>query len=207
MMVKSPKQIFTQFYLNNKWGDPQSRSGPGSNLEQSETIRQVLPTLIQELKCNSMLDIPCGDFFWMRLVDFDIQYIGGDIVKELIRENKRKFANKNRKFMYIDLIHNTLPMVDLILCRDGLVHFPNSEIIRALKNIKHSHSSYLLSTTFPEAGKNEDISFGAWRPLNLQLSPFNLPTPMKLINENSLFDNYKDKSLGLWKITDIPDIG
>ena len=39
-----------------------------------------------------MLDIPCGDFYWMKEVDLkDIEYIGADIVDELIKKNNDKF--------------------------------------------------------------------------------------------------------------------
>jgi hypothetical protein len=41
-----------------------------------------------------------------------------------------------------------------------------------------------------------------WRPLNLEIAPFNLGKPIALINEDSKErrGKYSDKSLGLWKI-------
>ena len=33
------------------------------NLTQTAEVRRVLPGLLAELGCRSMLDVPCGDFY------------------------------------------------------------------------------------------------------------------------------------------------
>ena len=35
----STEEVFTHIYLENKWGDEESRSGKGSNLEVTESLR------------------------------------------------------------------------------------------------------------------------------------------------------------------------
>jgi len=165
-------------------GDGDSISGTGSNLAQTETIRKILPPLIRELNCRTLLDIPCGDFFWMKLVEMDVEYIGGDIIDELIRDNQRRYGRAGRKFIYLDLLQDTLPNVDLIFCRDCLVHFSYEHIFQALRNIKRSGSQYLLTTTFVGKERNEDIPTGGWRPINLQRAPFNFPEPIRLLDEH-----------------------
>jgi hypothetical protein len=202
---KSPKQVFTAIFRGNKWGDLNSLSGPGSNLIQTEAVRRVLPLLFQELKIKSLLDVPCGDFYWMRLVEMDVEYIGGDIVDELIIANQNKYSSLGRRFIHVDLLRDELPNVDLILCRDCLVHFSYRHILIAIKNIKNSRSTYLLTTTFIGRKRNEDIPTGAWQPINLQLPPFSFPMPLKLIDEECPIDKYRDKHLGLWKTDDIPE--
>ena len=134
-----------------------------------------------------------------------ITYLGADIVKELVLKNIKKHKKENIHFFQLDLIKDDLPNVDLIICRDCLVHFSYRDIFLALKNLDHSGSKYLLSTTFPEQKNNYDIYTGEWRALNLTLPPFNLPKPIKLIKEGCTESKgaYKDKSLGLWKIKDI----
>ena len=81
-----------------------------------------------------------------------------------------------------------------------------SDISSAIKNIKQSKITYLLTTTFPNCELNEDITTGDWRLLNLEKQPFNFPPPLRLINEQCSEGGglYKDKSLGLWKVQDIP---
>jgi hypothetical protein len=64
----------------------------------------------------------------------------------------------------------------------------------------------LLTTTFPAAADNEDIVTGDWRVLNLECSPFDFPPPMELLNEGctEAGGRFADKSLGLWRIADLP---
>ena len=200
----STQQRFTRIFRRNTWGDNDSLSGTGSSLAQTEMVRHVLPSLIRELNCRSVLDIPCGDFFWMKAVEMDVDYIGGDIVDELISNNQRLYGGDGRRFMHLDLLQDTLPDVDLILCRDCLVHFSYEHIVQALGNIKRSGGRYLLTTTFVERDGNEDIPTGGWRPINLQRPPFNFPTPVRLIDEQCPDAGYRDKHLGLWRTVDIP---
>lgn len=205
LTMKSPQQIFTTYYHNNTWKDDHSYSGTGSNLAQTEAVRTALPHLIKEHNCVSFLDIPCGDFFWMRTVNLPhVEYLGADIVSDLIVANQASYGNDHCRFTRLDLIHDPLPTVDMIFCRDCLVHLSFAHIFLALKNIKASGSHYLLTTTFVEKYRNQDIVTGLWRPLNLQISPFNFPAPIKVINEANPTEEYKDKSLGLWRVADIP---
>jgi hypothetical protein len=141
----------------------------------------------------------------MRVVDMDIDYIGGDIVGELIQKNKRQYRRKSRRFLELDIMLDDLPRVDLLLCRDCLVHFSIQDVYRALRNVKRSGSTYVLTTTFVDERPNEEIQTGGWRPINLQLPPFRFPTPARLINEHCPVDGFRDKHLGLWRTSDIPD--
>lgn len=95
--------------------------------------------------------------------------------------------------------------MDLILCRDCLVHFSDEDVFRALRNLARSGSRYLLTTTFPERPVNPPIRTGKWRPLILQAVPFALPPPERLINEQCTegAGAFADKSLGLWRLETI----
>jgi hypothetical protein len=201
----SPRHAFTAIVRANKWGDQESLSGPGSNLFQTKAIRKQLPHLLQELDIRAMLDIPCGDYFWMKLVEMDCRYIGADIVDELVRENQNRYGNEKREFINLDILQDSLPLVDMIFCRDCFVHFSYEHMFRAFRNLKRTRSTYLLTTTFIETERNENIPTGAWRPINLQRPPFNFPIPLRLISEECPIDDYRDKSLGLWRVDDIPD--
>ena len=199
-------EVFTEVYVKGLWGTGESRSGNGSNLEQTTTIREQLSILFRGLEVKKLLDAPCGDFYWMKWVELDVdEYIGVDIVRELIEENRRRYEKPGREFMVLDITEDEIPRADLIFCRDCLVHFSFRDISSALENIKASGSTYLLTTTFSGRDKNEDIITGDWQPLNLQQPPFNFPEPISLINENCTIRNglYADKCLGLWKISDI----
>jgi hypothetical protein len=202
---RSPEEaIFTEIYRRKSWGGVDSVSGAGSDYDQTEVVRYTLPTLVAELGCKTLLDIPCGDFFWMSLVELEGDYIGADIVEALIRNNERKYQHPRRRFVHLDLIRNQLPKADLVLCRDGLVHFSDQHVHSALANIKSSGGLFLLATTFPGRDRNDEITTGMWRALNLERPPFSLPPPLRLINEQCPMEGYSDKHLGLWRIQDLP---
>lgn len=202
---RSAEQVFAKVYSENSWGDPESRSGPGSSLAQTNIVRQELKALVKELCATSMLDVPCGDFNWLSKVELEVDYLGADIVQALVEENTNKFGNNSRHFIKLDMIQDKLPQVDIILCRDVLVHFNNKQIFRTIKNIKQSNSKYLLTTTFPAVNKNINIVTGEWRALDLCKPPFNFPAPIKIIIEQCKEENElsSSKCLGLWKISDI----
>lgn len=203
----SPEDVFTDIYGTNKWGDKESVSGPGSNLQETEAIRRALPQLWKELNIRTVLDIPCGDFNWMRHVDLNgITYTGGDIVSSLVERNNAAFGSVTCRFIVLDLLSGSLPTADCILCRDCLVHFSQEHVHAALENIKASGSRYLLTTTYPKQRRNLPIATGEWQPLNLQAAPHKLGQPLSLINENCSEHGgaYADKSLAIWRIADIP---
>jgi hypothetical protein len=185
--------------------DYRESSGVGSDLEATRAVSAALPGVIDSLSIRSMLDIPCGDFVWMRHVDIGAAtYIGADIIRELILSHQRLHATNTRRFIVLDIVADDLPQVDLIMCRDCLVHFSYRLIRNAVRNIWLSQSTYLFTTTFPEHS-NSDIVTGNWRPLNLCRPPFNFPPPIQLVNEGHP-PPYGDKSLGLWQISELPEL-
>ena len=143
----SNKDIFTDIYKKNKWRDSYSSSGTGSNLKQTQTIVNEMPKIFSKYQIKSILDIPCGDFYWMKELKFlEINYLGADIVPELVKMNKKNFSKNNIKFKVLDLSKDELPCADLIFCRDCLVHLSYEDIFKCLNNIKRSNCKYLMTT-------------------------------------------------------------
>ncbi len=201
-------RVFEQIHHHNLWGDDESRSGVGSTLYYTEQLRRELPELLHELSARTLLDIPCGDFHWMKEVALDgIEYIGADIVADLVDELSARYADNGRRFMTLDITRDDLPEVDVVLCRHCLVHLSNKDAARALDNIKRSGSRYLLATTFPSVRYNKRIASGLWRPVNLELAPFHLPPPIRLLADYREFyggfftGRQRDISLGLWDLS------
>ena len=200
------KVVFSKIYHDNHWRGQNTVSGTGSDLIQTSAIRQEIPILLKRINAKSLLDAACGDFNWMKEAKLDLEkYIGVDIVPELIAQDQEKYGDGTREFMNLDITKDDLPQVDLILCRDCLVHLPFKHIFAAIHNFKKSRSEYLLTTTFTELEKNKDIVTGRWRPLNFQLPPFGFPKPIRLIDEKCTEKDgkYSDKRLALWKLEDI----
>jgi hypothetical protein len=195
-------------FQRNLFNGISSKSGQGSSVAQTQEIARLLPQLIRELHILSFLDIPCGDLEWMSKVDLDgIEYFGSDVSPSLIQYLKTTYPDK--QFREINICKDSLPQVDLIFCRDLFVHLSYKDIRRALQNIRKSGSSYLATTTFTSRSENRDLPIFtrgiAWRTLNLEISPFNLPAPKYLHEEKCTEGNglYSDKAIGIWKISDI----
>lgn len=199
-------ETFIDIYKNNFWNSKESVSGKGSDFLQTETIVQEIPKLLEKFKVSTMHDIPCGDFNWMKQVELKgVHYLGSDIVPELIDANTKNFSSSSINFKLTDITNDSLPMVDLIFTRDCLVHFSYDDTRRALLNIIASGSKYLLATSYVERERNYDIATGEWRPINLERKPYNFPTPLLSIIENSTEDDGEnpDKSLLLWEIKEV----
>jgi hypothetical protein len=201
------KDTFYHIYKTNGFGGRESVSGEGSSLEQTVVLRKALPSLLDSIQATTMLDAPCGDYFWMKELSLDLEsYIGADIVREIIEQNHRKYGGPRKQFIVKDITKDRLPSVDCILCRDCLDHLSFEHAFRALQNFRRSGAKYLLTTTYTARTQNEDIMTGGFRPTNLQLPPFSFPPPIQLINEQCTEEGSKwsDKSLGLWRINDLP---
>lgn len=193
---------FRDIYRRNHWGGTISPSGQGASPSQTDQLRKALPVLLARLGVDTLLDLPCGDYSWMRLVDLPVSsYIGADLLAEVIQPLQTAYTDSKHRFLVLDLTMDALPQAGMVLCRDCLVHLSFADIRRALANVVRSGIPYLVTTMFPECEVNEDIVTGDWRPLNLERSPFNFPPPVELLNEGCTEGDglFADKSLGVWQ--------
>ena len=202
------KEKFSEVYEKNIFGGRISRSGEGSDLVQTEIIRNELPLIVKRFSIQTFLDAPCGDWYWMKETNLGVtQYIGVDIVESMIKKHKIEFASHGRAFECLNLATDSLPKADLIFSRDCLVHLSFEDAIRIISNFKKSGAKYLLTTSFIDRTENNDLvgkdSF--WRPLNMCLAPFNFPEPLLIVNEGCTEEanQYADKCMCLWLLCDI----
>jgi len=214
----SYKQIFTTIYENHLFGSKESRSGQGSNLEDTKFLREKLKEVIKEKEIRSVVDIPCGDFNWMKEIVFNFDsYIGGDIVKECVDTNNEQYSNKRIKFIEFDLLNDAIPDGDLLIVRDVIGHFPIEDGKKIVDNILKSNCKYLFSTTWAKKtengwGKcnkievdrqNEGVEYGRFYPVNLMDEPFNFPEADIYLEEDVRVDNFENgnrKVLALWDL-------
>lgn len=204
--VKNEQNTFEKIYNENYWGSSESRSGGGSSVESTQNVAASLPKIWGKYNIKSFLDVPCGDYNWMKNVDKkNIKYIGGDIVPKMIEVNNKKFKDANVSFEVIDITSNKIPKVDMIFCKDCLQHLSDENVEKALKNFKESGSTYLLVTSYPLTLENWNISNGGYRPLNLLKAPFNFPISscLEKISEVKKDGNELDKILYLYRLNDL----
>ncbi len=208
--VPEPKDLFKIIYDNNLWVNRNTRSGSGSDLPETPIIRIQIPELLKKINARSLLDAGCGEFYWLKEVDISFLdfYLGVDIVDEIIKNNILRYGSEKITFAIMDIRHDKLPTIDVILCRDVLQHYTDENVKKIINNIKRSGALYLLTSTFRDKKANIDpathdkvgnaLVTGNGR--NLEIAPFNFPLPVFYINEG-----FKGKTLGLWKISELPD--
>jgi SAM-dependent methyltransferase len=196
---KNLEELFTSYYSNNRWGDKESLSGPGSTIDYTENIRRKIPELINELSIQKILDAPCGDYNWFRKVprNKNIYYVGGDIVEPMVRKNKELYKNDNTSFVKLDITKDRLPSADMWICRDCLLHFSYTDIFRTINNFLKSKIRYFLTSTNTGCSKNTNIKTGESRLINLELPPFNFCAPLYSIDD--WIEGYPIRKLFLWE--------
>lgn len=194
---KSQADIFTKIYRENLWKNAESRSGPGSTLQATTTLRPALQTLFHEFSIHSIADVGCGDFGWMQtILPPEMEYTGLDIVPELVRQNQEQYGNDHIRFLSLDICTEAPPLSQLIICRDVWVHLPEEAIQAAVMHIRRSGTTYLLATTFPRA-ENKATYAGGWRPVNLQARPYYFPPSLAAIEEQP------GKEMRLWRVEEL----
>jgi hypothetical protein len=189
LSLKSNEDRFTWIYKNNHWSSSESLSGTGSSLKYTANLRKELPNLFRRYSIQRVFDAPCGDFNWMShlLPSVNIEYIGADIVKPLIENLNDKYQSANVSFIHFDLVKETPPQVDLMICRDCLFHLSFQDTKSVLEKFIESKSTYLLTTTHKNMGEsfaNIDISTGDFRCIDLFSEPYNFPAdPLYVIED------------------------
>tara|TARA_Y100000389_G_C17415546_1_gene493466 strand:- start:581 stop:1297 length:717 start_codon:yes stop_codon:yes gene_type:complete len=184
------KKIFTTIYKSKHWVQNSSllpkefisTSGHGSNIntKQHNELTFNFLELIKNYKINSILDMPCGDFLWIKNIiqNNKINYLGVDIVDELIANNKKLYQNKNINFEISDIVDfKTSKKFDLVLIRDLFIHIKNIDITKILYNLKLMNIKYVALNSYMNE-KNKDVIIGQHRKINLLIEPFNLKEPI-----------------------------
>ena len=189
---------FSAIYRDNLWQNAESASGYGSTLDATRQARAGLEELVGRYGISSILDVPCGDFNWMRELSFSGDYLGGDIVPELVEANNRTHGNPRRRFDVIDLVADNMPEADLVMCRECLNHLSLAEADAGLCNLAAAANKVLVVTHYPNHPANADqpASF-RYRRLNLTVAPFNLRAPDSMIYE---CDMEPGKVLAVWDL-------
>lgn len=187
------KDIFTKYYLTNYWSGKQSRSGTGSDFDQTVNIRRELPKVFDKLKIESLVDIPCGDFNWFQDMPMKFKYIGLDIAEVIIDDNKIKYPEVY--WDVADITKDNLPKVDLIFTRDCLGHLADESVIKAVENIKRAKPKYFIATDWGVNRPPQYIFDGGWQPINME---HYLDKDFVLLEK--IQEDVEGKMLGVWKL-------
>jgi SAM-dependent methyltransferase len=197
----SMAERFSAVYRNGVWLDGRpsgSLSGLGSELENTESIRRRIPDFLKSIGSRTLLDVGCGDFNWMKEVQLPCQYIGVDIVRDVIEANASLYGSARRSFQVLDATSGPLPPADTVLCREVLFHLSFRDIWRLIQNVRSSGASFLIATNDDALKLNADIISGDFRLLNLRKAPFYFRTPLLSIPDGGVDP---DRVLAVWNVS------
>jgi len=169
------KLLFENIYKNNIWNENSSyipKSGPGSSLEYTKSIRNFLNYFIDKNEIKSVVDLGCGDLNWIKYTKaFMIDYTGIDISESLINEHKNNYPAK--KFYNKDIVKEDIPEADLIIIRDVVFLMKNKDILDLFENIKHKFKYLLITSCNNINNKEEHNNIYHFSEVNLEIEPFN----------------------------------
>jgi len=132
-------KVFTDIYRKNLWGGNPGEfcSGEGSTQYFANVYADMVNGFIQQKGITHVVDLGCGDFVvGSKIQEPGRQYIGVDIVKELIAANQKRFSNSDVSFQCLNILTDPLPDGELCLIRQVFQHLSNEEICQALQNIR-----------------------------------------------------------------------
>lgn len=169
-------KIFTNIYKYNLWG---FGSGTGSLKFNNEPYIEYLNNFLKEKNdIHSILDIGCGDWQLNKHIDFtNKEYLGIDIVENVIKKNKILYSKKNIKFLCKNILEFDLPKADLYIVKDVIQHLSDDNIKILLNKLKKNNRfKYLLIINdVSNLNLNHfDIPDGMYKPIDITKSPFNL---------------------------------
>jgi hypothetical protein len=119
-------------------------------LEYTESIRKLIVELIDG-GVKYIWDCSCGDWNWMKEIRESLpNYVGNDIVDELIELNTKKFGSDTIKFQCGDMLEELKKLksasVDLLLCRHTLEHLSTDYVTNVIKEIRRVSKKALITS-------------------------------------------------------------
>lgn len=190
--------VFQAVYSRGVWGKDGATpfySGLGSNGLAAEFYVERMAALLNQ---NSrelgrplrVVDIGCGDFrIGKALTDRlpELNYLGCDIVPELVAYNNKVYSNERIQFKALDAVCDPLPEADVCLVRQVFQHLSNTDIQSVLANMSYpvvyvteGHPVRKRGSANPDKVVGPSVRFdwqtGQGRGVELSEAPYCLPT-------------------------------
>ena len=167
--VKKPwptKDAMDQVYKMNLWGDNNTPFYSGFGSHDPNLVKPYIDVVASFLKSFksplNVCDLGCGDFnIGKELVKYTNQYIGVDVVSDLITHNKEKFKAERLEFQCLDLAKDNLPSGDCALVRQVLQHISNLEVQNIITKLR-AYKYVIITEHLPHGTfiPNKDIISG-----------------------------------------------
>jgi SAM-dependent methyltransferase len=194
--------VFDDIYRENRWNGIESRSGPGSGPVATMHLSEFLPKWCAENGIESVLDVGCGDGYWMP----DLPgYVGMDVSLEAIRRAQGR--HPTRPYMVADLTGGAWAasrQFDAVFTRDAMQHLSLRDGQLMLVNLLALASRFLMASTYRVPHNVDIVTGNAYSP-NLEIEPFGLGPPMAYVPDGLSYHDPtlvrdETKFLGIWRL-------
>lgn len=187
--IKKPwptKMAMEQVYEQNLWGGLPGEFYSGDGSHDPEIVNPYISSVTEFLSAFDpplvVCDLGCGDFnVGKQLAPFTQQYIGVDIVEDLIAFHQKNNSSENTSFQCLDIARDELPKADCAILRQVLQHLSNEEIKAVIDKLT-SYKYIMLTEHLPEGDfkPNLDIISGQGIRLKKQSGVDLLKPPFSL---------------------------
>jgi len=182
------RRAFESIYARHDWLG-ESKSGPGSDAARAEPYRAIVEQFLRAHDIRRVLDVGCGDWSTSGLIDWTgIDYVGVDVVGDVVEMNRRRHAAPNVSFLRLDAVDDELPDADLVLVKEVLQHLPNDDVVHVLAKLARYRYAIVVNDIahrwrrkwvgadrwHPRPPTNTDIEAGGYRLLDLRTAPFSV---------------------------------
>jgi len=175
MIVATTSKTFDAIYASNKWSSSESRSGEGSEMAVTRSVRKCLGEWLVKYDVATFGDA-CGDANWQSQIQGfrAVRYTGYDVSPNAIRRAKAKNEREsNAAFRVMDLSTTVPPKHDLFMVRDVVQHLPWDMGVQLLRNVRRSGAKYLAVSSFP-GQSGHDIGVGDFYHNDVYAKPFDV---------------------------------
>ena len=179
-------EVFSETYARGRWGGRPGEFYSGSGSDERNIGRYcalIVETAARLPGRPTIVDLGCGDFrVGRRIASPNVDYVGVDVVPELVARNQTLFGSDRVRFLCADIASDALPEGDICLLREVLQHLSNGQILRVLEQVRQYERVFITEHTAddPRAVPNLDKPHGATvravegSALFLDREPFNV---------------------------------
>jgi hypothetical protein len=204
---RNVKEIFSSIYSKNEWGGTRGEfcSGNGSTDERVVSLYVSMVARFAQSEGfmeKKFVDLGCGDFrVGQLLVPLCEDYIGVDVVENLVLRNQAEFGNQSVRFTCLDIIEDNLPAGDVCFIRQVLQHLSNVQIHKILLKLNKykwvfvtEHHPLDLDLRIPNVEKTPgaDIRLVENSGVYISSPPFSVPPALvEIVLEVPVFEGGK----------------
>ena len=117
-----------------------TKCGPGSTRANTVNLRVFLKSIVEDYDVHSVLDLGCGDLYWITLDPWEFSYLGLD---DNIRLEAKQRADERAWELQSSDIRSYVEETDqdLAICKDVMRHHDKDDIGKIISNLR---TKYLL---------------------------------------------------------------